>query len=120
MNSIIEVKNLSFGYNANSILENISLSVNSADFVAIAGPNGAGKTTTLKILTGMMKPSSGKAMVAGEEVKLNSVRLRQKIGYLGQEPRMYGWMKGLELLIFVGKVLDFQILKASTGQMKCC
>jgi ABC-2 type transport system ATP-binding protein len=54
-----------------------------------------------------MKPSGGVAMVAGEEVKLNSVRLRKKIGYLGQEPKMYGWMKGLELLIFVGKIFGF-------------
>jgi ABC-2 type transport system ATP-binding protein len=54
-----------------------------------------------------MKPTSGDATVAGEEVKVNSIRLRQKIGYLGQEPKMYGYMRGLELLVFVGKVFGF-------------
>jgi ABC-2 type transport system ATP-binding protein len=88
-------------------LSGLDLSVDEKTVFAFLGPNGAGKTTTIKILTGMMKPSGGVAMVAGEEVKLNSVRLRKKIGYLGQEPRMYGWMKGLELLIFVGKVFGF-------------
>jgi ABC-2 type transport system ATP-binding protein len=88
-------------------LSGLDLSVEEKTVFGFLGPNGAGKTTTIKILTGMMKPSGGKAVVAGEEVNLNSVRLRQKIGYLGQEPRMYGWMKGLELLIFVGKVFGF-------------
>jgi ABC-2 type transport system ATP-binding protein len=88
-------------------LSGLDLSVDEKTVFAFLGPNGAGKTTTIKILTGMMKPSSGVAMVAGEEVKLNSVRLRKRIGYLGQEPRMYGWMKGMELLIFVGKVFGF-------------
>ena len=88
-------------------LSGLDLSVDEKTVFAFLGPNGAGKTTTIKILTGMMKPSGGVAMVAGEEVKLNSVRLRKKIGYLGQEPKMYGWMKGLELLIFVGKVFGF-------------
>jgi ABC-2 type transport system ATP-binding protein len=85
----------------------LDLSVDEKTVFGFLGPNGAGKTTTIKILTGMMNPSGGVAMVAGEEVKLNSIRLRKKIGYLGQEPKMYGWMKGLELLIFVGKIFGF-------------
>ena len=88
-------------------LSGLNLSVEEKIVFGFLGLNGAGKTTAIKILTGMMKPSGGKAMVANEEVKLNSVRLRKKIGYLGQEPKMYGWMKGLELLVFVGKVFGY-------------
>jgi ABC-2 type transport system ATP-binding protein len=88
-------------------LSGLNLSVEENTVFGFLGPNGAGKTTTIKILTGMMNPSGGKATVAREEVKLNSVGLRRKIGYLGQEPKMYGWMKGLELLIFVGKVFGY-------------
>jgi ABC-2 type transport system ATP-binding protein len=107
--TIIKCSNLKKQYKGESVfaLSGLELSVEEKTVFGFLGPNGAGKTTTIKILTGMMKPSDGNAVVAGEEVKLNSVRLRQKIGYLGQEPRMYGWMKGLELLIFVGKVFGF-------------
>lgn len=85
-------------------LSGLDLMVEEKTVFGFLGPNGAGKTTTIKILTGMMKPTGGEATVAGEQVRLNSVSLRRKIGYLGQEPHMYGWMKGLELLVFVGKV----------------
>ncbi len=85
-------------------LSGLNLTVEEKTVFGFLGPNGAGKTTTIKILTGMMKPTGGEAVVAGEQVRLNSVNLRRKIGYLGQEPRMYGWMKGLELLVFVGKI----------------
>jgi len=68
------------------------------------GPNGAGKTTTIKILTGLMRPSSGTSVVAGEPVSLNSTRLRSKIGYLSQTSVFYHWMTGKELLLFVGRL----------------
>ena len=88
-------------------LSGLDLTVEENTVFGFLGPNGSGKTTTIKILTGLMKPTSGDATVAGEEVKVNSIRLRQKIGYLGQEPKMYGYMRGLELLVFVGKVFGF-------------
>ena len=88
-------------------LSGLDLTVEENTVFGFLGPNGSGKTTTIKILTGLMKPTSGDATVAGEEVKVNSIRLRQKIGYLGQEPRMYGYMRGLELLVFVGKIFGF-------------
>jgi ABC-2 type transport system ATP-binding protein len=106
---MIKCSGLKKQYKGDSIyaLSGLDLSVEKNTVFGFLGPNGAGKTSTIKILTGMMKPSGGEAMVAGEEVKLNSVSLRKKIGYLGQEPKMYGWMKGLELLVFVGKVFGF-------------
>ncbi|MDD3874994.1 MAG: ABC transporter ATP-binding protein [Bacteroidales bacterium] len=85
-------------------LDNLSLEVEAHTVFGFLGPNGAGKTTTVKILTGLMKPSSGEAWVCGENVKRNSMALRQKIGYLGQELAMYKWMKGRELLLFVGDI----------------
>lgn len=88
-------------------LSGLDLTVEENTVFGFLGPNGSGKTTTIKILTGLMKPTSGDATVAGEEVKVNSIRLRQKIGYLGQEPKMYGYMRGLELLVFVGKIFGF-------------
>jgi len=65
------------------------------------GPNGAGKTTTLRLLTGLGRPTRGRAWVAGAEVGRGDGRLARSIGYLDQDPRFYGWMRGRELLVLV-------------------
>jgi ABC-2 type transport system ATP-binding protein len=68
------------------------------------GPNGAGKTTAIKILTGLVEPTSGEAWVAGEPVTRSSSHLHSQIGYLGQDPHFYAWMTGRELLVFAGEL----------------
>jgi ABC-2 type transport system ATP-binding protein len=97
-------------------LDQLNLEVEKNSVFGFLGPNGAGKTTTIKILTGLMSQSSGRAWVAGESVNKNNTSLRRKIGYLGQEQKMYGWMKGQELLQFVGEIFGLskreRVLKA--------
>ena len=97
-------------------LDQLNLEVEKNSVFGFLGPNGAGKTTTIKILTGLMSLSSGRAWVAGEAVNKNNTSLRRKIGYLGQEQKMYGWMKGEELLQFVGEIFGLskreRVLKA--------
>jgi len=87
--------------NPSPSLDNLNLEVAEHSVFGFLGPNGAGKTTTIKILTGLMKPSSGDAWIDGENVIKNSLQLRSRIGYLGQEATLYKWMKGKELLLFV-------------------
>lgn len=105
----IRCNNLSKRYKGQTsyALDNLELIVEENRVFGFLGPNGAGKTTAIKILTGMMTPTSGEAFVAGEKVSLYSQEFRKKIGYLGQDPKMYGWMKGLELLLFVGNLFGF-------------
>lgn len=85
-------------------LHNLNIEVEKNSIYGFLGPNGAGKTTTVKILTGLMKPTSGEFFIAGLPNNFSSIELKQKIGYLSQEPRMYSGMKAKELLIFVGKI----------------
>ncbi len=85
-------------------LDKLDLSVEENIIFGFLGPNGAGKTTTLKVLTGLARPTGGRACVAGEEVALNSVPLQSKIGYLPEEPTFYNWMTGREYLNFVGQL----------------
>ncbi len=103
---MIKCEKLSKFYSGDNIpaLKELSLEVEKNSVYGFLGPNGAGKTTCIKILTGLMKQSSGEAWVAGEKVNMKSLSLRKKIGYLGQEPKMYSWMKGQELLVFVGEL----------------
>ncbi|MCH7504632.1 ABC transporter ATP-binding protein, partial [PVC group bacterium] len=83
-NSAIEVKNLSFAYDANVILENISFSIREKDFLAIIGPNGGGKTTLLKILLGLLSPTQGLVRIFGSAPN----RAKRSCGYVGQNPNI--------------------------------
>jgi ABC-2 type transport system ATP-binding protein len=85
-------------------LNGLDLAVPEGSVFGFLGPNGAGKTTAIKILTGLVEPTSGEAWVAGEPVAESSSRLRSQIGYLSQDPRFYTWMTGRELLVFAGEL----------------
>jgi len=77
---ILSIQNLNFNYGTRSILENVSLSMDAQDFVAIIGPNGGGKSTLLKCIMGIFKPQSGTIEVFGTTAKKG----RQFMGYLPQ------------------------------------
>jgi ABC-2 type transport system ATP-binding protein len=95
-------------------LDGLDLRVPEGSVFGFLGPNGAGKTTAIKILTGLIGPTSGEAWVAGEPASAASTRLRSQIGYLSQEPRFYAWMTGRELLIFAGEL--FSARSAAAGR----
>jgi zinc transport system ATP-binding protein len=80
---IIEVKNLNFSYSKEQpVLENISFSVPAGDYVGILGPNGGGKTTLLKILVGLLKPTTGAVTIFGKDIY--KLKNRTEIGYVPQ------------------------------------
>jgi ABC-2 type transport system ATP-binding protein len=85
-------------------LRGLNLDVPPGSIFGFLGPNGAGKTTTLRLLTGLARPSSGSASVAGVPVGAPDGRLQRLIGYLDQDPRFYGWMRGRELLELVARL----------------
>lgn len=77
-------------------LDGLDLVVEAGLVYGFLGPNGAGKTTTLRILSGLARPSAGRAFVAGVEVRKGDVR--SKVGYLPEVPAFYGWMTPREFL----------------------
>jgi len=86
MSSIIEVKNLSFAYNQETILNDLSFDVTSGQFLTIAGPNGAGKTTLLNLICGLLNPAGGSIKIDGCDVNSFSIRkLAQKVAVVRQE-----------------------------------
>jgi zinc transport system ATP-binding protein len=74
---LIEVKNLSFAYNGNAVLDHVSFKVDKGDYVGIIGPNGGGKTTLLKILIGLLKPDSGSVAIANTDIGYVPQRIAQ-------------------------------------------
>ncbi len=100
----IVVRGLAKRYGGVVALDGLDLEVPTGSVFGFLGPNGAGKTTTLRLLTGLAHPTRGTATVAGIPVTAADGRLQRHIGYLDQDPRFYGWMKGRELLEFVGRL----------------
>jgi len=85
-------------------LQALNLTVPSGSIFGFLGPNGAGKTTTLRLLTGLATATDGTGYVAGVRIGATGGDLARNIGYLDQDPRFYGWMKGRELLNLVGRL----------------
>lgn len=79
---VMSVKDLSFRYNTNSILEKITFDIQAGDYVGIVGPNGGGKTTLLKLMLGLLQPDSGEVLLSGDPVRHSEDRSR--IGYVPQ------------------------------------
>jgi ABC-2 type transport system ATP-binding protein len=65
------------------------------------GPNGAGKSTTIKLLLGLVKPSSGDGTILGRSIVKDSVAIRERVGFLAQDPSFYGYLSARETLRFV-------------------
>ncbi len=85
-------------------LDHLDLTVPSGSIFGFLGPNGAGKTTTLRLLTGLATATDGSGAVAGVRIGGTGGVLARNVGYLDQDPRFYGWMRGRELLTMVGQL----------------
>jgi len=92
MNHVLELENISKRFGNNVALDNVSYSVEPGTVFALLGENGAGKTTTIRILLGLTDADSGKATVLGLDSKKDDVVVRQKVGYVPEQPMLYDWM----------------------------
>ena len=84
---IIEIKNLTYRYESDIVLENINFSVPEGSFLAIVGPNGSGKSTLLKLILGLLKLQKGEIILFGEDI--NRFKDRENIGYVSQKANSF-------------------------------
>lgn len=110
MTPAIECWALTKRYGAVNALDGLSLRVEPGEFFGLLGPNGAGKSTFLKMLVGLVRPTSGWAQVAG--FPPGSRHATSVTGYLPELFRFPGWMTGRELLLFHGQLLDMRAADA--------
>lgn len=101
---MIEVDHLSKGFGSTTAIQDVSFSVEPGEILGLLGPNGAGKTTTMRILSGYLPATFGTAKVAGYEVHENPMAVRQRIGYLPEEPPLYLDMTVEGFLTFVARI----------------
>jgi len=109
---MIEVENLTKSYGEVAAVKGISFSARPGQVTGFLGPNGAGKTTTMRMLTGFMPPTSGKASVAGFDVFEQSLEVRKRVGYLPENVPLYRDMSALGYLTYLGEIRGVRNVRA--------
>ena len=98
----ISCRDLSKQYGDFRALDALTLDVRRGEIFGFLGPNGAGKTTAIRLLMGMLIPSRGSATILGLDCHANRAEVKRRVGYLPDSPLFHDYMRGSEVLEFVG------------------
>lgn len=101
---VVETRQLTKRYGDHAAVKNLSLSVERGEVFGFLGHNGAGKTTTIHMLTTLLKPTSGTALVCGKSVTEQSLEARRHIGYVPENVRLYDTMTARANLLFFARL----------------
>jgi ABC-2 type transport system ATP-binding protein len=104
--TLIETRDLIKSYGAKVAVNNVSFDVYGGEVFGFLGPNGAGKTTTIKMIVGLLQPTSGTIKVAGHDVQTRSMLAKASAGYVPDTPNLYAKLTGRELLRFVSDLYN--------------
>jgi ABC-2 type transport system ATP-binding protein len=99
---MLEVRNLSKRFFGANVVDRVSFAVRPGEITGYLGPNGSGKSTTVKMMTGLLHPTEGMVLFNGENIRENPIAFRQRLGYVPEEPNLYGYLTGLEYLQLAG------------------
>jgi ABC-2 type transport system ATP-binding protein len=101
---VLETDHLTKDYGRFRALDDLTLQVREGEIFGLLGPNGSGKSTTIRLLLGFLRPTAGRAAIAGHDCWRDSVAVRSKVAYLPGELRLYENMTGRQLLRFLCKL----------------
>jgi len=115
---MIEIKDLTKKYVDFPAVSNLNLSIQKGEIFGFIGPNGAGKTTTIKMIGGILEPTSGSVMIAGISMKEHPEKAKSKIGFIPDRPYLYEKLTGMEFLKFVADLygVDSDIFSGKAEQ----
>lgn len=99
---MLTLKDLKKNYGSFTAVNGINLEIKKGELYGFLGPNGAGKTTTIKMITGLLSPTSGNILIEGKDVWQNPIESKRKIGYIPDQPFLYDKLTGREFLYFSG------------------
>ena len=111
--TLIETHNLVKQYGKFVAVNNVSFNVRAGEVFGFLGPNGAGKTTTIKMIVGLLQPTSGTVKVAGYDAQSQALLAKAASGYVPDTPNLYAKLTGRELLRFVGDLYDVDRAQAT-------
>jgi ABC-2 type transport system ATP-binding protein len=101
---MIRTEHLSKSYGALTAVSDLNLDIAQGEFFAFLGPNGAGKTTTIRLLTGLLKPTSGRALIGGHDIQKDPIEARKLMSYVPDFPFLYDKLMPAEFMEFVGEL----------------
>lgn len=102
--SLVDVRNLVKTYGQVTAIDNVSVELDRGQFIGLLGPNGAGKTTLLKCISYLILPTEGTIALDGTSLAQQPSKAREAIGYAAQDPELYEYLTGEELLQLVGLI----------------
>ncbi len=111
--ALIETLNVTKRYGDKLAVDSVAFNVRGGEIFGFLGPNGAGKTTTIKMIVGLLHPTSGTVRVAGYDIVQQPVQAKAACGYVPDEPNLYGKLTGRELLRFVGNLYNLDRAQAA-------
>jgi ABC-2 type transport system ATP-binding protein len=106
MESILEARHLTKRYSSLLAVDDVSFTIGSGDVLGYLGPNGSGKSTTVKMLTGLLEPSSGQILYRGRPVGEDPIGYKRSIGYVPEEAQLYAFLTGWEYLELIATLRD--------------
>ena len=102
--NILEIRGLTKRYREFVAVDNLSLDIKKGIIYGFLGPNGAGKTTTIKIIGGILKPTSGKVYIGGYDLDSEPIKAKHLLGFVPDRPYLYEKLTGMEYIRFVGGI----------------
>jgi ABC-2 type transport system ATP-binding protein len=103
---MLELRNVSKRFSGSLAVDNVSFRARRGEVTGYLGPNGSGKSTTMKIVVGLIEATSGDVTVDGRAIHPDGTAWKQRLGYVPEEPHLYGHLSGLEYLVMVGELRD--------------
>jgi ABC-2 type transport system ATP-binding protein len=116
---MLEVRNLVKRFNRIEAVAGVSFAIRPGEIVGYLGPNGAGKSTTVKMIIGLMEPTSGQILFHGRDVQHDWPGFQRRMGYVPEEPQLYAHLTGREYLQLVGRLrgLERAVIERRSDEM---
>jgi ABC-2 type transport system ATP-binding protein len=101
---MLEVRGLTKRFRSFAAVDQVDFTIQAGEITGYLGPNGSGKSTTVKMLTGLLHPSEGRIFFKGKDIRDDLQEYRRRLGYVPEEPNLYGYLTGLEYLQLAGRL----------------
>jgi ABC-2 type transport system ATP-binding protein len=99
---MLEVRDLTKRFGGQTVVDHVNFTVRPGEITGYLGPNGSGKSTTVKMMTGLLHPTQGEILFNGRNIRDDATGFKQRLGYVPEEPNLYGYLTGLEYLQLAG------------------
>ncbi len=103
---MLELRSISKRFSGIVAVDEVSFSAAAGEVTGYLGPNGSGKSTTIKMITGLIEPTSGEILFNGELIRRDPIGFKQRMGYVPEEPHLYPHLSGSEYLTMVAQLRD--------------